>query len=237
MRTSAVRDSSQRRRRRSTEALRADLLSAAADVFAKRGYAGATTKEIAEVAATPQASIYRHYGSKAELFVAAVAQPFHEMIDEFSAAFTDRMQSDPDPFLISRALVSSLYEHLEDRQAAVFALIAASREPEAQQVIADAVSGLDEMFDTLHQFGIELWRDGPIPYRVERAETFQRLVTAMVVAATALQPLLFPHAGIDGESHEEFVTVMTELVTYGWLDNRPTSEASVRSAGERARAD
>src|ERR1700712_5470945 len=70
-----------RRPRKSTEDLKTELLSAATTVFARRGYSGGSTKEIAELAATTQASIYRHYGSKADLFVAAVAEPFLELID------------------------------------------------------------------------------------------------------------------------------------------------------------
>jgi hypothetical protein len=48
-----------RRPRKSTETVRAELLSAAAIVFARRGYGGAATKEIADLAGTTQASPYR----------------------------------------------------------------------------------------------------------------------------------------------------------------------------------
>jgi AcrR family transcriptional regulator len=207
-----------RRRRRSSEALRTDLLAAAADVFAERGYGGATTKEIADRAGTPQASIYRHYGSKAELFVAAVAQPFNEMINEYAESFTEHMRSDRDPYLIAHGMISGLYDHLQERQQAVFALVASSREPEAQEAINAAVSRLDEMFETLHQFGVELWEQGA-PYRVERAELWQRLVTGMMVSATALDSLFMPR-GEDAWPRDQLVEVITDFVTYGFLDSR-----------------
>jgi AcrR family transcriptional regulator len=218
MAKAAVQRAPERRRRRSTARLQADLLSAAADVFAERGYGGATTKEIADRAGTPQASIYRHYGSKAELFAAAVAQPFNEMITEYAAAFTEHMRSDRDPYLIARGMVSGLYDHLKERQQAVFALVAASREPEAREAVAAVVARLDEMFATLHEFGIELWKQGA-PYDVDRAELWQRLVTGMMVSVTALDSLFMPR-GDHAWAHDRLIEVITDFVTYGFLDSR-----------------
>src|SRR5947208_348153 len=97
-----------RRTRKTTDALRVELLSAAATVFARRGYGGASTKEIAELAGTTPASIYRHYGSKAELFVAAVADPFIELIEDYTAAFTEQARHSPDPYRLTETHIASL---------------------------------------------------------------------------------------------------------------------------------
>jgi AcrR family transcriptional regulator len=53
------------------EATRQQLLDAAAAVFSERGYARATTKEIAKAAAVSEGTIYRHFADKKELFRAA----------------------------------------------------------------------------------------------------------------------------------------------------------------------
>ncbi|MBU4556283.1 MAG: TetR/AcrR family transcriptional regulator [Actinobacteria bacterium] len=53
------------------EATRQRLLDAAAAVFSERGYARATTKEIARAAAVSEGTIYRHFADKKELFGAA----------------------------------------------------------------------------------------------------------------------------------------------------------------------
>ncbi len=50
------------------QATRQQLLDAAAAVFAERGYAGATTKEIAKAAGVSEGTIYRHFVDKRELF-------------------------------------------------------------------------------------------------------------------------------------------------------------------------
>ncbi|PKQ19869.1 MAG: TetR/AcrR family transcriptional regulator [Actinobacteria bacterium HGW-Actinobacteria-6] len=50
------------------------LLDAAAAVFSERGYARATTKEIAKSAGVAEGTIYRHFDDKRELFKAAFAE-------------------------------------------------------------------------------------------------------------------------------------------------------------------
>jgi AcrR family transcriptional regulator len=56
------------------EATRQRLLAAAAAVFSERGYAGATTREIAESAGVAEGTIYRHFSGKDELFRAVFAE-------------------------------------------------------------------------------------------------------------------------------------------------------------------
>jgi len=55
------------------DATRQQLLDAAAAVFVERGYAGATTKEIARRAGVSEGTIYRHFADKRELFGAVFA--------------------------------------------------------------------------------------------------------------------------------------------------------------------
>ncbi|MBN2839995.1 MAG: TetR/AcrR family transcriptional regulator [Coriobacteriia bacterium] len=52
------------------EATRQQLLDAAEGVFAERGYARATTKEIAKAAGVSEGTIYRHFADKQQLFQA-----------------------------------------------------------------------------------------------------------------------------------------------------------------------
>lgn len=55
------------------DATRQRLLDAAALVFVERGYAGATTREIAARAGVSEGTIYRHFSDKRELFGAVFA--------------------------------------------------------------------------------------------------------------------------------------------------------------------
>jgi AcrR family transcriptional regulator len=71
------------RRRRSGEEVRALILAAARAAFAEHGFAGATTREIANRAGTTEVLIFRHFGSKAALFEAAILTPFNQLLERF----------------------------------------------------------------------------------------------------------------------------------------------------------
>jgi AcrR family transcriptional regulator len=202
-----------RRPRKSTETLKSELLAAAATVFARRGYSGASIKDIADLAATTQASIYRHYGSKAELFVAAVADPFIELIDDYTANLHDQFASSSDPYHLTETHIASLYDHLYDRRTAVLALICASGDPEAQKPVQLVVQRLNEMFEVFQTVSVQVWERGG-DYEIEHAALWHRLVAGMVVAATALEPLFLP-AGWYKPERNEVIGVMSSMITSG----------------------
>ncbi len=52
--------------------IRDRLIAAAARVFAETGYRGATTRRIAQEAGVNEVSLFRHFGSKGELILAAL---------------------------------------------------------------------------------------------------------------------------------------------------------------------
>ena len=64
-----------RRTRRSTEEVRRIILAAAQDMFAEGGYAGTSTRAIARRCEVAEYLIFRHFGSKAGLFDAAIRVP------------------------------------------------------------------------------------------------------------------------------------------------------------------
>lgn len=67
------------RRARAREHTRRDILLAAADVFARRGYAAATLAELADAAGFAAPSLYRYFESKEEIFRSLVALFVGEM--------------------------------------------------------------------------------------------------------------------------------------------------------------
>jgi AcrR family transcriptional regulator len=67
------------RRERAREHTRRDILLAAADVFARRGYAAATLAELAEAAGFAAPSLYRYFESKEEIFRSLVDLFVREM--------------------------------------------------------------------------------------------------------------------------------------------------------------
>jgi AcrR family transcriptional regulator len=72
------------------EGTRARLLDAAGEVFAARGFRGATMREIAERARANLASAHYHFGSKEELYLAVASRTFEMMEQRLAAEGANR---------------------------------------------------------------------------------------------------------------------------------------------------
>jgi AcrR family transcriptional regulator len=68
------------RRRRNFEETRSALLAAAATVFARKGYSGASLEEIAAIAGFTRGAVHHHFDSKEELFLAVIARHDEELL-------------------------------------------------------------------------------------------------------------------------------------------------------------
>jgi AcrR family transcriptional regulator len=81
------------RLRLSAEERRAAVLECACHVFAKGGYQGATTAEIARGAGVTEPILYRHFRSKRELYLACLTEAWSECRVMWDAAIA----GEPDP--------------------------------------------------------------------------------------------------------------------------------------------
>ncbi|MBE3010348.1 TetR family transcriptional regulator [Microbispora sp. NEAU-D428] len=163
-----------RKRVRDPEARRAAILAAARSVFAERGYAKATIREIAQRAGVTHGLVVMHFSSKEQLFLAAVPGTrdlgdsvrgdADGLAERVARAYVARMESadSADPFI---ALVRSA---AGDQEAAK-ALLRAMRE-ESIATYRTVLTGQDVALrvDLLgaHLIGITFSRyvlaDGPI---------------------------------------------------------------------------
>jgi AcrR family transcriptional regulator len=80
---------------------REQLLDVAATVFARRGYARATTAELAKAAGVTEPIIYRHFKSKRDLFVALIERTAERTLRHWKQRLADA----PDPGERLRRLV------------------------------------------------------------------------------------------------------------------------------------
>src|SRR5262245_23800212 len=81
--------------KRSTAAARRDdVLDAALSEFADQGYEGASTEDIARQAGISQPYLFRLFGTKKELFKAAVSRCFRETLELFQRAAEGRRGED-----------------------------------------------------------------------------------------------------------------------------------------------
>jgi AcrR family transcriptional regulator len=118
------------RLRLSADERRAAILDAATDVFAIRGYGGASMEEIAREAGIPPALIYEHFDTKRDVHAALVGAYAAELFRRLAAAGGD----DPDARL--RRGVDAFFGFMEDRHEAWHALCANSADP----AVADVMS-------------------------------------------------------------------------------------------------
>jgi AcrR family transcriptional regulator len=72
--------------RKTAEERREEVLEVARDVFAEHGHAGASTDEIARRAGISQPYLFRLFGTKKDLFIAAIERCFAETRDTFERA-------------------------------------------------------------------------------------------------------------------------------------------------------
>jgi AcrR family transcriptional regulator len=213
------------RPRRSGEQARGALLEAAASTFARHGYGGASTKQIAQAAGTSETAIYNGFGSKSELFKAAVLEPFEAFLEQYTADFRRVMASGRDDEQLVRDCVADLYDHLHANLDSVRALISASNEPAAQPVVHQAVAGLQAMFDEMTAMTFEAFDAGAAGDRA-RVPTWHRLIHGMILSITVLEPLFMPE-WLPRPTREELLETATDFVLYGTVGvKRPDPEGA-----------
>jgi AcrR family transcriptional regulator len=115
------------RKRRAPGEVERLIIDAAKEVFAAKGYAGATTREIAGLANVHEPMVYRRFESKAKLFEATVLAPFNELISQY----LDTYRPHPDPNAsteeLARRFIEPFYDLMRERRDLVLALLAAAQ--------------------------------------------------------------------------------------------------------------
>jgi AcrR family transcriptional regulator len=71
-------------RERRLEHTRTLLLDAAEELFARKGFSGASLEEIADAAGYTRGAIYAHFGGKEELFLAVIERQRQRFLDGFA---------------------------------------------------------------------------------------------------------------------------------------------------------
>jgi AcrR family transcriptional regulator len=205
------------------EETRADLLAAAAKVFGESGYEGASIAAITHEAGLSSGSVYAHYASKAELFVAAMEAHGTRQIevllgnvDELDAAEYAQ-------------LAGSELDRRDPNDVALLveAIVASKRHPDMAQVVQPYFTAREDRFAAMVRQGQS---DGVIHDGVT-AEAIARM--AMMLA---LGSLLTEALGMPNLDHEDWTCLMARLVD-GFREHRPpTPTARRRSPPAKAQA-
>jgi AcrR family transcriptional regulator len=212
--------SGDRRTRRSTEEVRRIILAAAQDMFAEGGYAGTSTRAIARQSGVAEHLIFRHFGSKAGLFDAAIRVPFEEFLAGFALAWEQGSRTPEDVDQRSALYLTGLYEHLLAHRKLLLALIRAAQEDgaEVSALMSGASSPLRRYFDRVEYLaGTSMnevgWLGVDVPVAV-------RATFAMVLGMAMADEWFFP----PDEKHprrERIVAEMHQFMVHGLAHRNP----------------
>lgn len=191
-----------RRKRRSSEEVADLILEAAAAEFSESGYSGATTAAIAKRASVTEAQIFRFYGSKQELFRAAIFQPLNRHFSEFRSRMIGDAQAVGTLREQAEAYIRELQDLIEDNSRMLMSLIVASAySPEATGG-PNEIEGLREYFARgTAMMASRQSRDATVSPRL-----MVRVSFAAVLASVMFRDWLFPaDIGSDEEIREAIV--------------------------------
>jgi AcrR family transcriptional regulator len=193
------------KRRRS--ATRARLLEGALEVFAERGFHGASVEDICEAAGFTRGAFYSNFGSKDEL-VLALFQATTDRLLEQIAALLPELANQPGTLLDA---VLGLLDVPDDRQWHLISTeftLHALRDPDA----ARALNKQRAMFrDSLTTLVEEICETSGLTLSVP-AEQFVRMVIALHEGARS-QSLLEPRKVAAGSLERTFLPMVLTAVT------------------------
>ena len=109
------------------------ILVAATQVFAEKGYAGATTRAIAAAAGVNEVTLFRHFGDKKTLMLAVIEQG--AALPDMQASLRDQLTGDcrKDLLSIGGQVLTKL---IEERRGILMSIFEADRFPELHGIVA-----------------------------------------------------------------------------------------------------
>lgn len=191
---------------------RAELIATAAEVFARRGYNGASVEEIAEEAGYSHGAVYSNFAGKADLFLAVFEDYMAERARELAATQVD-VAEDASLEVRARALADQWMDRLAlDRSSVVLHMefIAhASRDPELAARFGTRSAALREA--VAHYIA---------GYQEEAGEEFAlppadlALVLRALGIGLAVEALVSPEA-VRKDLYGDFVELLVEMSRQG----------------------
>jgi AcrR family transcriptional regulator len=201
--------------RRGSREVRSLLLDAARSLFAAKGYAGATTRDIAIEAGVSEALLFRHFGTKAQLFELAVIDPINEFISDYVEQWMARPVTDRSLEVMARSYVDGFYGLLLEHGDLVLALITA----QAYEAI-DEVDGAFPFSRILDELEVVPRREAELRGLGFDAQIATRLVVGMVMSMAVLDKWMFA-PGKRRPSRKRIVDEMVRMVLHGLASPQP----------------
>jgi AcrR family transcriptional regulator len=172
--------------RRRPDEIRKLVLEAARELFTEQGYDATTTKGVAEHAGVLENLIFSNFGSKADLFDAAIVGPFTELVSAYAESWTTKSAQSTHEERI-RSYISGLFDLATKNKTLLLSVLAMQSE------------GSQPGRDILDHIAISLRAAADI-YTEEYQKLYPDIdvvvgaaaVGSMVLGSVLLEPMVFP---------------------------------------------
>jgi AcrR family transcriptional regulator len=204
-----------RTRTRSAEGadVRTRILKAAHELFTSKGYHSTTTKEITARACVAEPTLFRHFGSKVDLFDASILEPFTAFVDRWSRSWVD-YSAEASVEDLAENLVDSLYSLIREDRLVFQELMAARSDPTNDLYpAAVAVSGqLRNGLRAVHDAGIKIQAKRGL-FDIDPPATMGA-IASMIIGSVMFEDWVFPaNKRVPGRTR--MVREMTGLIVDG----------------------
>ncbi|WP_250279350.1 helix-turn-helix domain-containing protein [Frankia sp. Cppng1_Ct_nod] len=201
--------------------MRSLVLRAARDLFDERGYEQVSTREIAGRAGVTQALVFRHFTTKANLFVEAAYRPFYDFIADYVRHWSERGHGIGSPEQDTLDFVGGLYTLLLNNHKLLLTLPGGPSSG-SNELRVRAHAFLQEALDDLErEIKTELAVQGT---QIADVALAVRFTVSLVYGATVLDEVLYP-AGRQRPSRQHVIEEMAGFVLrgarYAGSDARP----------------
>lgn len=169
-------------RRRSTQEVLDELTVAACEEFEANGYTRTKTAAIAKKAGVSETLLFKHFGSKANLFHDTIFKAFNEHFAEFQRAHPVAEDDAAARLEVTRQYIGEVQRFFA-RHSRMLMLLITSHSYETDEVKSiEDVKGLHEYLQTTATM---------IESRLEESPVFDPLLTACIAFSTILSCMLF----------------------------------------------
>jgi AcrR family transcriptional regulator len=208
------------RKRRSTATVRELILETARAVFSARGFARTTIRDVADEADVTTATIFRQFGSKANLFEEAIAEPYGRFVSEYIDSWESFLPGVESNEALVRGFVTSFYDFvLENKDLiAIYSYVTRFESDVFQSAAGESVLSreLKRVEDWIRRDGEKYgFYDLDIPLTL-------RCCCAVVIGVVIHEDLLLPAMPLR-PTRERLIREMTTLILKGVSARRSTS--------------
>lgn len=194
-------------------------LAAAHRLFAENGYRATTTKEICLLAGIAEPTLYRHFGSKAQLFEMTVLEPFTAFIDGWITSWHE-FSAESSVQDLAESLVSGLFTLVRQDRRLFQELMEARTDPknDLHQSAVAISARIREGLRAVQEVGLEIADERHLAHLDPPATITS--VAAMVIGTVMLEDWIVP-AGVRRPSQDRMIQEITMMVTHG-ISGRPS---------------